>query len=489
MTDWFEEYESLPVIEKSKIKWTYTKDFEVQSKYIVAYIRSTYEKLESMNDEALLDTSQECYNLISWSVQMKVMGFSGLQHYLDELLVREFNNKDEITNLQYKTFNIWLRDKEGFYKIGDNYFVVADNQVYYRKLDGSWWLVEKSSAFNIYPGFHKAVVGTLVRKLNSISQTSPYETIYQEWMKDEYANNTPSNHYDVVKGTTNPDKVLEITLTKIRKIIDQPVSIHSVLLRGKIDIDSLEQLIKLSFIMVRFTQARRRTDEHTVYLLRDCIMFDEIHKTLDILDQKTTSSDRLIVCRDLLTNKKRRGGHWYFVQEALFFACEKHPKDFAAFFKEFSKILKDYEDYSEEFSNYLKSLSIYIDEHIKQSDSKLNINFVDLGFQGSINILLKYVVENHSKAPHKRHVNIHMTIVADWFKDIYKGMYYSDTYSLLTVIESLGRNELMYRYVLGSFEKGDIAVNMGTKAEQDISNTELLVSTMVTLISSKLKLV
>ncbi len=488
MIDWFEEYEGYPIVEKSQIKWNFTKDFQVQSKYIVDCISSIISRLDGAKDDELLGMSQQCYNLLSWTNQMSIMGFTGLQQYIDELLIDNFADKDIILKLQRQSFAQWAKDKAGNYKLGENYFVFHDGNAYYKKLTNTWYLVDTESIFNLTPEM-SVIEGTVVTVLDSIYKPSVYHQIYSEWQDGEYTHAVPGDFFDYTEGESTPENELEKSLGKIKRILAEPVSLQTVQSNENIDEEHLEYLIKVSYLMAQFAQTRRLSDEHTLYLLRDCVIFYEIHKTLDILEDTMSSSDQLIAGRKLLSNSKREGGHWYFTQEALFFAYEKHPDDFDDFYEDYSEILTAYEAHSEEFREFIHKLAGYIDEHIPENlETDTLIDVVDLGFQGSINILIKYVIDNHCQAGKRHKTTIHMYVLAEWFKSIYPGMYSSETYSLLTNIEVLARNELMYDYKVGSFAEGNVAVVMGTAKQQELANTELLVTTMTTLIAKKLQL-
>jgi hypothetical protein len=490
MADWFEEYEGYPIVEKSQIKWSFTKDFEVQSGYITKDLRSIIKRLEDAEGDELLSISQHCYNLLSWTRQMAIMGFSGLQQYIDDLLIDEFGNKDIILETQKKAFMKWVAGKGGSQKIGENYFTVKDGLVYYKKITNDWFLVEEDSVFNITPTMSLVEDQDIVRLLDSEFKPSVYDQIYSEWEKGEFKNKIPANHFTFTDGESTPEREFDKSIGKIKEIIARPVALNAVKELSYIDDEKLEYLIKLSYLMAQYAQTRRQKDEHTVYLLRDCLIFYELHRTLDLIEGNVTSSDQLIAGRKLLSNKKRQGGHWYFSQEALFFAYAKCPDNFNDFYEEYSKILSEYEEYSEEFSGFIKKLADYVDDHIpKDMPAEKVIGIIDLGFQGSINILLKYVIDKHCTAGESHNTEINMYVLAEWFKSIYPGMYESETYSLLTNIEVLARNELMYDYKLGSFEENSISVLMGDEKSQEAANTELLVTTMTALIAKKLKLI
>lgn len=490
MADWFKQFEDRPITEKSQIKWNFTKDFEVQSRYIVDDVTSLISGLDKAKDDDLLRISQHCYNLLSWIKQMAIMGFTGLPRYIDELLVDNFKDRDIIQNLYRESLRRWVEGKEGRHKIGENYFSIDKGSIYYRGITGKWYEVEEGSVFNLMPKMHIVEDSFDTKTFNAETKPSVYEQIYSEWMSDTYVGGIPEKHFTFKRGESTPEDELNISIAKIRKIIERPVALMSLRDKELLDDERLEYLIKLSYLMTQFVQTRRRMNEHSVYLLRDCIIFYELHKTLDIIEGSSTSSDQLIAGRKLLSNSRRPGGHWYFSQEALFIACEKHPNNFDEFYNEYSNILNEYEEYSEEFREFIEKLARYVDEHIPADITPASpINIIDLGFQGSINILIKYVIDNHCKVAQSNKTVVHMYVLAEWFKGIYPGMYSSETYSLLTDIEVLARNELMYDYKAGSFMEGAISVVMGSKEDQENADIELLVTTMTALIAKKLLIV
>jgi hypothetical protein len=166
-------------------------------------------------------------------------------------------------------------------------------------------------------------------------------------------------------------------------------------------------------------------------------------------------------------------------------SLQKNPKDFERFNADFVKSIKDYEDYSPEFSELVQNLTHYLNNHIEEAvRSNKVINVIDLGFQGSINMLVKYVLDRYCLKDAKLAAKINIYVVAEWFKDVYKDMYASNTFSALTNIEVMARNNSIYNYVPWSLRDGGLLVTYGSKEDQARADIELVVMTMTSLIAT-----
>jgi hypothetical protein len=490
MENWFEELENRTPPDKAKINWPYTLDFKIQGGFMVEDIRSLLQKVKTANDDELLYISQHCFNLISWIDQMGIMGFLGLSGFVDELLEKEFGNKNVIKDLQESSFKKWLSGKQGQYKIGENHYNIYENKIYYRNLQGNWHLVDEKDVFKIMPTLGLSPESTITEELEKDYHPTKYHQIFLEWQNSGFGDEIPKELFTTQVGETTPEEYLQFTIKNIKEIIACPVSYKQI---EKLDTkggEHLEYLIKVGYLMAEFVEGRRKSNQHTVYLLRDCVIFYEIQKTLDLLDGKDTSSDQLIIGRKLLSSKRRAGGHWYVAQEILFHSYIKYPRDYPKFYEEFSRLMKEYAEYSQEFAEVLERLGTYIRKHIEGAiKNNLKIEIVDLGFQGSINVLVKYVIDNYCTKEVKLETEIHMYVLAEWFKTVYGKRYTTETYSMLTKIEDLTRNEYLYDYKPGSFEAGEPMVIMGDESAQRDANVELLVMTMVTILAKRLKII
>jgi hypothetical protein len=70
---------------------------------------------------------------------------------------------------------------------------------------------------------------------------------------------------------------------------------------------------------------------------------------------------------------------------------------------------------------------------------------------------------------------------------MYKSMYSSDTFSALTHIEVMSRNNAIYEYIPWSLRDGKLTVMYGNKGNQYQADIELAVMAMTALILKKLK--
>jgi hypothetical protein len=291
----------------------------------------------------------------------------------------------------------------------------------------------------------------------------------------------------VLDGLSNPDTILEASLSKIRSILAHPVSLAEIIKAHPEGLRFVEKTIKISLIMSQYVQTRRHKHEHTLYLLRDCLLFNELHHTLDIIEDRPTSHDQVYIGRKILSNAKREGGHWYVTQEILFSAYLASPNDFGGFYADYSRRLQEYEAYSSEFSALVQELVGYIEKHIGGRDSTQPVRIIDLGFQGSINMLLKYIIDIHCKWSVGRMIDMNMFVVAEWFKSSYGADRYSNnTYGLLTYIEEMARNEYLYEYLPSSLENGALSVQMCGHEKATHANLELITVTMSTMIAHQM---
>ena len=490
MANWFKEYEEEPIVPKAQIPWVYTSDFKAQSKFIKESISSALGRIDTANDDELLNISQHCYNLRSWIRQMGVMGYESLGPAVDAFLHDNFGNANIIHVLQKSAFEKWLNGKTGQYKLGENYFCIYEDEVYYRNFQGDWYAVDAHEVFLITPMLEQVADQAVIGQLELMYEPTPYDKIYHEWQSVDYSGNVTDSLLSVERDICTPEDILNMSRLKIQTIVDKPIAYKHIVSASPGGAGYIEYMIKISYPMTQFVQKRREIAEHTVYLLRDCTMFYELQVAMDVITGKQTSFDQLLIGRKLLSNAKREGGHWFFTQNVLYLAYQKHPHNFEALYDEYSRILRDYVAYSDEFAQHLKDLAEYIDLHIQNALSdNLTITIVDLGFQGSINILVKFIIDNYCLQNSSINTDIHMYVLAEWFKDVYRGKYTSETYSLLTALETLSRNEYMYEYLDESFNKGKLSVKMGSAASQQQANIELIVATMTARIANKLGLV
>lgn len=488
MASWFEDFENRPIRGKDQVPWMLTIEYEIQSKYLIANLKSL-SQIGSASDPELLAAAQHCNNLIAWVEQMRIMGYTGLHDVIENLLEDEFGDRQKLINLRQDYTEAWLHGKSGQYKIGENYFTVYHNKFYYHTLYREWYEVKPSSVFDIMPVFGQKADAQTTVYLNSEYMPTRYQQIYTGWQEAGYTGKLLSDLFLSQTGQTTPEDVLEETTKKIQAIVDNPPALEEIERAVSDKPDYLEYLIKISCLVADFAQERRMSNEYSLYLLRDCAMFHEAQILIDLLEGQRTSHDQVYIGRQSLSSKQRDAGHWYVVQELLLMALQKHPDDFSGFYANFTQYLKDYEEYSTDFATLVQDLARYLDGHITESEqSNRPITVIDLGFQGSINMLVKYVLDNYCLQKTKQPAKVHMYVIAEWFRGVYENMYTSNTFSTLTYIEVMTQNNAIYEYVPWSLQEGNLSITYGSKADQDQADIELTVMIMTVLLSKQLKL-
>jgi hypothetical protein len=416
------------------------------------------------------------------------MGYTGLQSVIEDLLEQEFANRQLLSDLRRDYTDKWLCGKRGQHKIGENNFTIYEGKFYYNTLLGEWYEVEPGNIFDVMPSLVQSADSKICEHLDADYKPTRYQRIYTSWHNANYSGKSSSIISSAKSGETTPEDVLVDTIKKLNDIIENPLNLREIEDAVGGQPDHLEYLIKISCLVVDFAQQRRLTNEHTLYLLRDCAMFHEAQILLDTLEGKPTSHDQVYLGRQAFSSKKRDAGHWYVAQELLLVSLQKNPQDFTQFHTDFVRSMKDYEAYSPEFAELVQNLAIYLNNHIAAAtQDNRTINVIDLGFQGSINMLVKYVLDEYCLQESGLDTKVHMYVIAEWFKGVYKSMYSSDTFSALTHIEVMSRNNAIYEYIPWSLRDGKLTVMYGNKGNQYQADIELAVMAMTALILKKLK--
>jgi hypothetical protein len=487
MTNWIEDIESRPVVDKALINWPITTEFEIQGKFLVEFVQASKTLLGTAGDEALMSIAMQCSNILGWIEQMHVMGFLSLGSHVEKILQDGVGDPDSIRKLLSESVSVWLKNKRGQHKIGESYFTVLNEKFYHRSLSGSWTEIERHAIFDIFPDGTEVNDTFVLSKLHATYIGTPYDQVYGEWQRIGNYKELDLRLMSTEIGISSPESVLDSSLNKIKLILGEVPCIERVISLYPEGMASVEKIIKVSLIMARYVQDRRRANEHTIYLLRDCVMFNEIHHTLDIIEDKSTSHDQLYIGRKILSNKKREGGHWFMAQEILLLSCLTSPSSFEKFYTDYAKKMHEFEHTVEDFSRLVGSLAPYIERHSGNIAGKLPITIIDLGFQGSINMLLKYIIDTRFSWSSNISTDVNMFVVAEWFKSIYGKKRYGDLpYSLLTFIEDMARNEYLYDYNPDGLKGDSLSVKMGRNENQKKANLELIISTVTTYMAHKL---
>lgn len=485
MANWFKEFESRPIRSKDEVPWPITIEYEIQSKYFISNLKSLPDP-DIATDLELLTVARHCNNLINYVEQMRLMGYTGFPGVIEDLLENEFGNRKKLGNLRRAYIEKWVRGKSGQHKVGDNHFTIHEDKFYYYALSNMWYEVDSDKVFDLMPKLMREADPQTCKLLGTGYVATRYQKIYKCWQDAEYSGKLAPTFFSPKSGQSSPEDVLDDTIKKIHSIIKHPVALKEVM-RAIADSPShLEYLIKVSCVVTDFARQRRASNEHSLYLLRDCAMFSEAQIVIDLLEGQKSHHDQIYLGRQAFSSKKRSAGHWYLCQELLLLSLQEHPHDFTDFYADFTKRLKDYEEYSPEFAGLVQELAQYLGNYIEEAiQNNLTINVVDLGFQGSINMIVKYVLDQYCLQETKIETDIHVYVAAEWFKNVYPNRYTSRTFSLLTDIELMARNDAIYEYVPWSLRDGKLLVAYGGEAGQKQADIELIVTTMTAIIENR----
>ncbi|MFH1089028.1 MAG: hypothetical protein V1716_01225 [Candidatus Uhrbacteria bacterium] len=246
----------------------------------------------------------------------------------------------------------------------------------------------------------------------------------------------------------------------------------------------LEDTVKIGTFVLDIVKKRRKEDAHTIYLLRDCLMFYELHKTLDILDAKKTSADQLLIGRKSLNHKLRKWGYYAVMLEALYNAHKCYPKNFTKFYNEYARLMDLFVSLNPGFAAVIADLAKYVKKHLRTNKGKVVI--FDIGFQGSIALLTKYVIDHHisqSGPSGKIKTDVKIGVGALWSKELFGNRHDGDYFPFLNRAQLMSRSDELYHYKNGSLSSGKLQVVMGNKKWQHQAATELVALVMMALLA------
>lgn len=457
-------------------------DFKVFSKYLIDDVRKIQKQLINANDEYLLYACEHTFNIMDW---IKLIVGNRSQIFSDAIecvFDEHFADKYILQNIYNTSLEKWIYKKSGQHKIGENFYNVLSGNLYYRNRFDQWFRVEKGSAFDIQPNKKLIKNNDVIDQLNKEYQETWYDVILNNWRDKHYKGVLPDDFMRFEDKETSPEAYFDFTVDHIKSLLNKPVSIKELERWNGNKIVDLEDTVKLCSLALNIVRKRREDNNHTIYLLRDCLVFYEIHKTLDILNSEETSIDQLLIGRKLLSHKPDKWEYYIVTLEALYDAHKRYPTDFTKFYNEYARLLDIFASMNPGFVVLLGNLAEYIKKHMQTKKNKIVI--FDVGFQGSINLLIKYVIERRIKPLYSSgdiETEIKIAIGAEWSKELFGDRYESDYFPFLNRIQLLARSDELYHYKLGSLDDGSLRVVMGNKQWQQKASIELVILVMITL--------
>jgi hypothetical protein len=485
LVEFFKHFETMLAPKRSEItNWSDMTDFQVFSEFLVKDIREIQERLQDTNDEYLYYVCQHTFNIMDWIKLIVGAGLSNFGSAFEPLFDGKFKDKHILQNMYDACFEKWISQKNGQYKIGENFYNIIDGKLYYHNRFGQWFEVDRRTAFDLQPDKKLIKSTDLIEKLNSEYAETWYDTIIRHWEAKKYQGTLPEYFLRFDDKETSPEAYFNFIMENIKVLLKNPVSIAGIERWNGGKIVELEHIVKISALVLEIVKKRRKEDVHMVYLLRDCLMFYEIHKTLDFLDSEKTSSNQVLIGRKLLTHESREWGYYIATLESLYIAHKRYSTNFTDFYNEYARLLDMFVSLNSGFAKVVNNLADYIREHIQTEKNKIVI--FDIGFQGSIALLTKYIIDCHIKpigpAGKKIETDIKIGVGAEWSKELFGDRYENDYFPFLNRLQLMARSDELFHYKKGSLDSGKPRILMGDKEWQRKATIELAVFAMITLL-------
>ena len=456
-------------------------DFRVFSGYFLNDIREIKKRMSNADDEYLIYVCEHIYSITEW-IELMVGSMSEIfRESWEKVFAEQFGDKNILTSIYTDSINKWLVNKSGQHQLGGNTYTVLDRNLYYRNRLGDWFQVDKVSAFDLQPKKKPVKDQSTVLHLDITYQNTATDQLIKEWEAQNYEGTLPEDFLNFAKEETNPQEYFDFSLGHIKNLLRNPVSIAELERWSGGKIMNLEDTVKLCSMALEVARHRRSDNSHTVYLLRDCIIFYQLHKTLDLLHSTETSSDQLLIGRRLLSYKPDQWGYYIVTLEALYEAHTRYPDNFDEFYAEYVRLIDLCVSVNPKFKALIDNLALYIKKHIGTKSDKIVV--FDTGFQGSINLLTKYVIDRHinpNSTDNKVDTEIEISVGALWSEKLFEKRALSFYFPFLNRIQYMAMNDELYHYKFGSLKDGEIQVTMGGKDGQKKAAIELVVLVMIT---------
>lgn len=475
-------------VKKSEKNWFNTPDFAVFSNFIVSDIRNILIKLPDATDDYLYATSEHIFNIQDWiKLMVEDAGFLRFSKNWQDVFEKEFGDRDVLKNLYDSCFDKWVSNKSGQQKIGINLYHIHEVKIYYRDFYGNWFFVDKSTVFDPKPDKEPINEVSLSETLNRGYTLTQYDDLLGRWQKSNFDASLPPNFLTYNKTESSPEEYFDFSFVKIKTLLDNPVPITELEKLNGGKINELDYKVTIANFVLE-TVARRRSDKnsHTIYLLRDCLMFYEAHKALDYLRGEHTSADQILVGRKLLSIEPGQWEYYGAMVDSLYTAHLRYPTNFSDFYNEYARLMNLFVEHNKNFASLIAKLAEYIDAHTSTDKEKIIV--FDIGFQGSIALLTKYIIDFHIRPLRNGkqiETDIEIAIGAVWSMELYGSRYYSDYFPMLNRIQQQERNNELYHYKHGSVNANGVKVIMGDDDHQSRASIELIVLMMIAKLQSK----
>lgn len=484
----FKNFETILTPKKEDIDWSIATDFQVFSEFLIKDIQEMQKRLENADGEYYYYVCRHIFNIQDWiKLIVENAGFPTFGKSFEVVFSKHFEDKQILQNIYNACFAKWISQKTGQHKIGENFYNILNDKLYYRNRFGQWFEVDRKTAFDLKPDQELTKDNDLINQLNNGYKETWYDAIIKKWEDKKYQGILPEDFLKFDEKETSPEAYSDFTIGQIKTLLKNPVSVTELERWSGGEILDLEHIVKITALVLGIAAKRRKDDSQTIYLLRDSLMFYEAHKILDILSSKDTSADQILIGRRLLTQKSNDRWAYYVVTlECLYVAHQRYPINFSEFYNEYARLIDMFVSLNSGFATRIADLANYIKEHLRTDKKKIVI--FDIGFQGSIALLVKYIIDHHIRPiglNDQMETDIKLSVGAQWSKELFRDRYEDDYFPFLNRTQLMARSDELCHYKEGSLGSGKIEVVMGDKKWQHKASIELVVLVMVALLSQE----
>lgn len=460
-------------------------DFSVFREFLIDDIRELQKSIDNADDDDYqLWAAEHLFNIIDWAHLIDGNRGDIFSASLEQAFEKEFGDKKILTTLYDVYLQGWLTDKDGRHKVGGNTYTIFDNTIYYRDRFRQWYKVEKRSVFDLQP--KKALINeqSVIAHLNESYAPTPIDNLIQKWNEQDFQNTLPKNFLEFDQQVTSPEAYFDFSIKHMKELAEKPISLSELERWNGGVIPNLENIIMICIRVLEIVKERRRDEGHTIYLLRDCLVFYETHKLLDFLNSEETSSDQLLIGRRLLSQEPDKWGYYIVILEALYEAHRRYPNNYTQFYSEFTRLMDLFSAVNPKFEAIIKTITPYIQSHIQTNQDKIII--FDVGFQGSINLFVQYVIDRYINTDPDSPftTDIKVSIGALWSKELFGDRIMDDYFPFLNRVQQLATSDKLYHYVFDSLNKAQVSVTMGDKSWQHKATVERVVMVMLAKLDS-----
>lgn len=454
-------------------------DFTVFRDYFVQDIKQIKDGLSGADDTYLLQTAEHTYSIIAWMRLIVDNRGEAFSKAFEDTFNKEFGDSKILETLYTECLVKWLSGKKGQYKIGKNTYSTHSGSIYYRDRFERWFEVKKEEVFNIQPAKTIVEDSKILSLLKNSYQPTEIDLIINEWEDQNLDAILPVDFLQFNQEKTTPEEYFTFSIAHLKSLAENPISIAELERWNGGTIVDLEETITVCTSILEYVKNRRNYQSHTIYLLRDSLLFYEAHKIFDIIESKETSSDQLLIGRKMLSHQPNKWGYYIVILEALYEAHKRYPSNYSEFYNEFGRLMDVLVSVNPKFQALIERLLPYIQNHLHTDKHRVTI--FDVGFQGSINLFINHIIDRYisPNAEYPIETDIEIAVGALWSKELFGERFKSDFFPFLDQVQRMATSDELYHYEFNGLNDTQVTVTMGNKNWQKKAAIERAVLVML----------